>query len=86
MGSRNAGRRESYDDIVDLFARGTPPQEILRFRPSPKAQARARELLCRSKLSELPPEETDELRRLGDLEHLMQLVKARARLYVEANS
>lgn len=27
----------AYDEIVDLFARGTPPEEIVRFRPSRSA-------------------------------------------------
>ena len=48
---------KAYDDIVDLFARGTTPDEILKFRPSPQAQQRASELLQRGKrgeLSEIP--------------------------------
>ena len=76
----------AYDEIVDLFARGTPPEEIVRFRPSRKAQNRARDLLARNKTGELTPNEVEELNRLGDLEHLMQLVKARARLYLERTS
>lgn len=77
---------KAYDDIVDLFARGTPPEEIVRFRPSRKAQNRACDLLARSKTHELTAEETEELDRLGDLEHLVQLVKARARLYLDRKS
>ena len=74
---------KAYDEIVDLFARGTPPEEIVRFRPSRKAQNRVRDLLARNKSGELTPDEADELERLGNLEHLVQLVKARARLYLE---
>jgi hypothetical protein len=73
----------AYDEIVDLFARGTPPEEIVRFRPSRKAQNRARDLLARNKSGELSADEIDELERLGELEHLMQLVKARALLHLE---
>ena len=73
----------AYDEIVDLFARGTPPEQIMKFRPSRKAQARARDLIARNKAGELTDEEAAELDRLGDLEHLVQLVKARARLYVD---
>ncbi len=40
---------KAYDDIVDLFARGAPADEILNFRPSRKSQNRARVLLARSK-------------------------------------
>lgn len=74
---------KAYDEIVDLFARGTPPEEILKYRPSQTAQNRASELLARNKTGELTPEEQAELDQLGDLEHLMQLVKARARLYID---
>jgi hypothetical protein len=40
-------------------------------------------LLARNKTGELTTEEAAELERFGELEHLMQLVKARAQLYVE---
>jgi hypothetical protein len=75
--------RKAYDEIVDLFARGTPSARILAFRLSRKAQQRVRYLLDRNKTGELNEEEASELERFGQLEHLMQLVKARAHLYVE---
>jgi hypothetical protein len=75
--------RKIYDEIVDLFARGTTSAEVLAFRPSEKTQERVRELLMRNKSKELTEEEEEELERFGELEHLMQLVKARAHLYVD---
>jgi hypothetical protein len=75
--------RKAYDEIVDLFARGGPSAKILAFRPSRKAQERVRYLLERNKTGELTEEESSELDRFGQLEHLMQLVKARAHLYAE---
>lgn len=72
-----------YDEIVDLFARGTTSAEVLAFRPSEKTQERVRELLLLSKSDELTEEEAQELDRFGELEHLMQLVKARAHLYID---
>ena len=74
---------KAYDDIVDLFARGTTSAQILAFRPSRPSQRRVRDLLMRNKTGELSAEETAELERFGELEHLMQLVKARAQLYSE---
>jgi hypothetical protein len=74
--------RKAYDEIVDLFARGTQPAKVLAFRPSRKTQERVRYLLGRNKTGELTEEETTELERFGELEHLMQLVKARAQRYV----
>jgi hypothetical protein len=40
-------------------------------------------LLGRHKAGELTPQEVAELERFGELEHLMQLIKARAYLYAE---
>ena len=71
--------------IVDLFARGTTSAEVLTFLPSTATQERVRYLLARNRSDELTAEEASELERLGEIEHLMQLVKARAKLYVEGS-
>ena len=65
---------KAYDEMVDLFARGCDPQAILEFRPSARTLRRARYLLQRSKQEQLTSEEANELERLGQIEHLMQLV------------
>jgi ribose 1,5-bisphosphokinase PhnN len=75
--------QKSYDEIVDLFARGTTPAQILAFRPSRESRERVQYLLARNKTDNLTEEEAAELNRFGELEHLMQLVKARAHLYAE---
>ena len=77
---------KAYNEIVDLFARGSSSNEILTFRPSEHAQERARYLLARNRSGELTADEVAELHQLGELEHLMQVVKARARVYAEAKS
>ena len=69
----------SYDEIVDLFARGGGAGAVLAFRPSAEAQARLRDLLASSKERPLTDDEQAELERFSELERLMQLVKARAR-------
>jgi hypothetical protein len=71
--------QRSYDEIIDVFARGGGAGVVLAFRPSPEAQARVRDLLARSKVGTLTDDEQAELDRFGELEQLMQLVKARAR-------
>lgn len=71
--------RKSYDEVVDLFAHGGGAAAVLAFRPSDEAQARVRDLIARSKDGELSEEEQAELDRFAELEHLLQLVKARAR-------
>ena len=78
--------RKSYDEIVDLFARGASPAEVLAFRPSVETQERVRDLLERNAADELTDEEAAELERFGELEHLMQLVKARAEEYLKTKT
>ena len=73
---------KSYDEIVDLFAR-TSSAEVLAFRPSVESQERVRYLLERNSSGDLTKDEAAELERFRELEHLMQLVKARAQAYVE---
>ncbi len=82
-GTRMEAAQKSYEEMADLFARGTTPAKILAFRPSRAAQARVHYLLARNKTGDLTPEEAAELERFGELEHLMQLVKARAHRYLE---
>ena len=77
---------KAYDEIVELFARGSGPVEVLQFHPSRAAQKRARYLLDRNKTGDLTEDEAAELERLGQLEQLVQLVKAHARLHAKARS
>ena len=72
---------KAYDELVELFARGTTPEGVLAFHPSPESVERVRYLLARNESGEMTEDEAAELQRLGELEHLMQLVKARARRY-----
>ncbi len=74
--------RKIYDEIVEVFARGASSDEVLAFRPSSEIQERVRDLLERNAAGELTEEEAAELECFGDLEHLMQLVKARAQAYL----
>lgn len=78
--------QKSYEEIVDLFARGASSADVLAFRPSPESQERVRELLERNAADELTDEEAAELERFGELEHLMQLVKARAQEYLKSGA
>ena len=78
--------QKSYDEIVDLFARGASSAEVLAFRPSHETQERVRDLLERNAAAELTEEEAAELERFGQLEHLMQLVKARAQEYLKTKT
>lgn len=78
--------RKSYDEIVDFFARGASPAEVLAFRPSEETLERVRYLLGRNAADEPTDEEAEELECLGEVEHFMQLVKARAQAYIETKT
>lgn len=71
--------QRSYDEIVDVLARGGGAGTVLAFRPSAEAQARVRDLLARSKAGSLTDDEQAELDRFEEIERITQLVKARAR-------
>jgi hypothetical protein len=71
-----------YDEIVDLFAR-TSSDGVLACRPSVESVERVRNLLRRNADGKLTGDEAAELERFGELEHLVQLVKAYAQLYAE---
>ena len=78
--------QKSYDEIVDLFARGASPAEVLAFRPSLETQERVRDLLERNAEDELTEEEAAELECLGELQHLLQLVRIRAEEYLKTKT
>jgi len=63
--------QKSYDEIVNLFARGASSAEVLAFRPSKETQERVRFLLERNAADELTEEGAVELERFGEIEHLM---------------
>lgn len=73
---------KAYEEIVDFIASGSSPDEVVAFRPSEEARARVYELVGREKSSGLNTEETAELDRYLQLEHLMRLAKARARQFL----
>ena len=70
------------EEIIDFIAAGTSPAAVIEFRPSPATRARVADLLAREKGAGLIPEETAELDRYLQLEHIMRLAKARARRYL----
>ena len=70
-----------YLEVVDFIAAGPTPDRIASYHPSDAACERVMELLQRQKTGELLPQEEAELDDYLQLEHLMRLIKARARRY-----
>lgn len=74
---------KAYEEIVELLAAGTTSEALIAFRPSIRSQDRASYLLDRNRASQLSQDEQSELDRLGQLEQVMQLIKARARFHID---
>jgi hypothetical protein len=69
----------AYAEVLDFLLTRPTPQDIIAFRVSPAAQARLRALLDKNREDELNAAEAAELDLYEQLEHLMLLLKAKAR-------
>ena len=74
----------AYDEFVEFLAAGTTPQGAIDFHPSEATREKVAELIRRQKLGSLSDEEERELSHYLEVEHLMRLAKARARLRLAA--
>lgn len=75
-------KTEIFDDLVNFLVDKLPPEEVISFRPSPRAQERFNALLQAIQAGTATPDECAEMEQNVQLEHLMQLAKARARIKV----
>ena len=75
-----------YMELVDFVASGTTPEDVANFHPSAEAQERVAELIERERQSALSAEEAAELNRFLELEHILRMAKAKARLILAARS
>lgn len=73
----------AYEEVVDFIAAGSSPGSVVAFRPSEATRNRLAELVMREKTVGLSAEETSELDHYLQIEHLMRLAKARAKLHLE---
>ena len=69
-------------EVISFLARGPRPNEIIAFKPSPSAIERMRELLLRNKEGNLAPTEAAEMDEIAELDEMVSLIKAEARLHV----
>lgn len=73
---------KAYEEVIDFIAAGTSPDAVVRFQPSMSVKDRVAVLIAREKTAGLSADEQAELDLYLQIEHLMRLVKARARHYV----
>jgi hypothetical protein len=69
-----------YDELLDYLVEKAAPEEILAFRASDKAQARAADLLDRNNAGTLTPEESLELQQLLYFDSRISVLKSQAAL------
>jgi hypothetical protein len=75
-----------YMELVDFVAGGTTPEDVAAFHPSAEAQRRLSELIERERQSGLTNEEAAELTHFLELEHILRIAKAKARLILANRS
>jgi hypothetical protein len=75
-----------YLELVDFVAGGTTPEDVANFRPSIEAQQRVSELIERERESGITPEESAELAHFLELEHILRIAKAKAKLILANRS
>jgi hypothetical protein len=76
----------AYTEVIDFIASGVTPQSLLAFRPSAAAQSRVETLIAQDKEGALSTEEQQELADTLQLEHLIILAKAQARLKLSGDA
>jgi hypothetical protein len=69
-----------YDELLDYLVEKAAPEEILAFRASEKAEARAADLLDRNNAGTLTPEEAIELQQLLYFDSRISVLKTQAAL------
>jgi hypothetical protein len=69
-----------FEEISDYFAARMTPEEIIAFKPSEALDERLHELLDKNSENTLTREERAELDRFLQVNHLLTLLKAKARL------
>ena len=75
-----------YMELVEFVARGATAEQVANFRPSAEAQKRVAELLDRQRESKLTDEEIAELDGFVQLEPILGLAKAKARMILASRS
>ena len=82
LGLRELVPASMYGDVIDFLASGPDPNAIAHLQAAPDLQARIADLLQKNQAGTITPTETAELERYEQLDHLMTLIKVRARHYL----
>jgi hypothetical protein len=70
----------AYLEIIDFIAAGTTPETVMNYHPSGDAKHRVAELLELDRQGTLSSEDKAELNHFVELEHILRMAKAKARI------
>ncbi len=68
------------DEVTDFLLSRPTPEEIIAFRLSPTLDQKLHKLLDKNRQGKLTSEERDELSTALNIDHLMTILKAKARM------
>jgi hypothetical protein len=72
--------------VTDFLGSAPTLEELAAYRLPPDLQDRAHQLLDRNRAGTLTPDERNEINEFSQIDHLMTLVKAKARLKLKSQS
>jgi len=75
----------AFNEMIDFLASGPAAEQIVVFKVSPATQARLEELLDKNAEDGLTEQEAAELDVFGQINHILILLKARARTTLSPN-
>lgn len=70
---------DKVSEVLDFMVSSPSPQDIIAFKPSPQMEARLAELMAKNKADTLSDDERRELEAFLQLNHLVNMLKIRAR-------
>ena len=83
---QNAPERTISDVVTDFLGSAPTLEEIAVYRLPDDLQQRAHELLDKNGEGEITPDKRAEMEEFRDIDHLLTLIKAKARLKLKAQS
>jgi hypothetical protein len=75
----------AFNEMIDFLAGGPTPEQIVAFKSSTPTQARLEELLEKNAQDGLTNVESSELNTFEQINHILNLLKARARITLALN-
>jgi len=78
--------RTIKDLVTDFLASAPSLEDIAAYRLPDELQNRAHELLAKNRIDALSPEERAEMDEFRQIDHLLTLVKAKARLKLKSRN